>query len=80
LVAASKGALKAATSSAGHAIIDEAKTQASVFASGSPSAGAAATAITNGAQGLLTDALGKAAAAQEALEGAVDDVGVACIR
>ena len=73
VTALGKGALKAAADSAGSAISNEIRVQASVFASASPSAGAAATALSNGAAVLLGDAMGKAAA-QKALEGMVDEV------
>ena len=73
-MALGKGAIKAAANNAGSAIMNEARAQASAFSS-SPSAGAAAFAMAHGAEGLLGDAMGKAAEAQQALEGVVDDVG-----
>jgi hypothetical protein len=72
VVVLGKGAIKAAANNAGSAIMNEARAQASAFSS-SPSA--AASAMAHGAEGLLGDAMGKAAEAQQALEGVVDDVG-----
>ena len=68
LVAAGKAALKAT----GNAVADETKKQ-TALASSSP---LGVSTLTNGAEGLLSDAMSKAAEAQAALEGAVDDVGV----
>ena len=73
-----KGALKAAADSAGSAISDEVRAQASTLAS-SATADTAASALGNGVAGLLGDAMGKAAEAQKALEGVVDEVGTACM-
>ena len=77
VAALGKGTLKAAAESASSAISHQVRTQAQTLAS-SNTAGSAAIALGNGATGLLKDAMGKAAAAQQALEGVVDEVGT-CI-